>query len=283
MEPGHVSVMPREIVDYLQGVPSGTVVDGTAGGGGHTALLSDAFPDATILAFERDPSAFADLKEKFSSTNVQVINKSYTSIPQVISENGFPPATAVLFDLGLSSIQLDDGSRGFSHRFSGSLDMRFNPLEGKPVHALLARMTEKQIADTIYKYGEEGRSRVIARAIKNAGRITTTDQLVETVKSVVRGNPVKPLSRVFQAFRIMVNNELQHLEILLSQMHTWTGPGCRAAILTFHSIEDRMVKLHFRDSENFKQNDPPWMVPCTAEKRSNPRARSARLRLGIRL
>lgn len=283
MEPGHVSVMPREIVNYLQGVPCGTVVDGTAGGGGHTALLSEAFPEASVLAFERDPSAAEKLKTRFHNTNVHVFNESYTAIPDVIAREGFPPASAVLFDLGLSSIQLDDGSRGFSHRFSGSLDMRFNPLEGQPAYAMLARMTEKQIADTIYKYGEEGRSRVIARGIKNAGRITTTEELVEVVRSVVRGNPVKPLSRVFQAFRIMANKELEHLETLLSEMHTWTCSGCRIAILTFHSIEDRMIKLHFRDSECFKQNDPPWMVPERQEKRENSRARSARLRLGIRI
>ncbi len=282
-EPGHKPVMPGEIVDYLKGASAGTVVDGTSGGGGHTAILSGEFPDSPVLAFERDPGAAEALRKRFSGSNVSVFTGSYTEIPRVVEEHGFPPAAAVLFDLGLSSMQLDDPERGFSHRTDGPLDMRFDTSIGEPVSTLLRKLTEKQIADIIYRFGEEGRSRVIAREIKKAGGISTTGELAAAVRAAVRGNPVKPLSRVFQAFRIHVNRELEHLETLLAEMHLWTAPGCRIAVLTFHSLEDRMIKLHFRDHPGFTPFDPPWMVPSKEEKRENGRSRSARLRLGVRL
>ncbi len=283
MERGHLPIMPTEIVEYLCASSPELVVDGTSGGGGHTSLISRAIPDGHVLAIERDPSASKKLTEKFNGTNVTVINSSYTETPGIIEENGFPQAGGALFDLGLSSIQLDTPERGFSHRTSGPLDMRFDRSQGKPASELLRGMTEKQIADAIYRYGEEGRSRVIARAIKRNSRLLTTDDLAQAVQSAVRGNPVKPLARVFQAIRILVNGELDHLEKLLSEMHLWTDSGCHVAVLTFHSLEDGMIKRHFRDSEYFRQFDPPWFLPSLAEKRNNPRARSARLRLGVRL
>ncbi len=283
MERGHLPIMPSEIVDYLCASPSALVVDGTSGGGGHTDLLAKALPDSRVLAVERDPTSSDELTAKFNGTNVLVFNSSYTEIPKIIEENDMPKAGAALFDLGLSSIQLDTPERGFSHRTTGPLDMRYNRNSGKPASQLLRSMTEKQIADAIYRYGEEGRSRAVARAIKQNRRLATTDDLADSVRSVVKGNPVKPLARVFQAIRILVNGELDHLEKLLSEMHLWTSSGCRVAILTFHSLEDRMIKLHFRDSEYFTQFDPPWMLPGAAEKRTNSRARSARLRLGIRV
>ncbi len=152
-----------------QGASAGTVVDGTSGGGGHTALLSSAFPESPVLAFERDPQAADALRERFKGSNVRVFTGSYTGIPPVMEEHGFPMASAALFDLGLSSMQLDDPERGFSHRTDGPLDMRFDTSLGEPVSALLKKLTEKQIADIIYRFGEEGRSRVIAREIKKTG------------------------------------------------------------------------------------------------------------------
>ncbi|MCD6587701.1 MAG: 16S rRNA (cytosine(1402)-N(4))-methyltransferase RsmH [Candidatus Fermentibacteraceae bacterium] len=283
MERGHLPIMPEEILEYLCASSPELVVDGTSGGGGHTALLSKAFPHSRILAVERDPSASEALSEKFSGTSVTVINSSYAELPEIFKTQNLPLAGGALFDLGLSSIQLDTPERGFSHRTSGPLDMRFDQSRGVPASDMLRSRTEKQIADIIFRYGEEGRSRSIARAIKQNRKLATTDDLADAVRTAVRGNPVKPLARVFQAIRIMVNDELQHLERLLSEMHYWTKPGCRIAVLTFHSLEDRLIKLHFRDSEYFRQFDPPWMLPTSAEKRTNSRARSARLRLGVRL
>lgn len=283
MELAHTPVMSREVVDYLTHSPVSVAVDGTAGGGGHTALLGKAFPRGHVLAFERDPERASALAAAFEGSNVTVIPESFVSIPSFLKEHGYPPAMAALFDLGLSSIQLDDPERGFSHGLSGPLDMRFDRSSGEPLGERLRRMTAKDIADVIYRYGEEGRSRSIARAIKTFPSMETTDDLAAAVRTVVKGNPVKPLSRVFQAFRIMVNDELEHLELLLRDMHLWTAPECRIAVITFHSIEDRMIKLHFRDSEHFRQFDPPWLLPGRDEKQRNSRARSARLRLGVRV
>ncbi len=285
MEPGHTPVMPREILEYIQGLPRSVslAVDGTAGGGGHTRLIAEAFPEASVLAFERDPSSAEALRSEFHGTRVRVFPESYTGIPAVIEKNALPPADAAVFDLGLSSIQLDSPERGFSHRTQGPLDMRFDTTQGQPLGEILGSLTEKEIADIIYRYGEEGRSRAIARSIRRSPSMKTTGDLAEAVRHAVKGNPVKALSRVFQAFRIFVNGELDHLEKLLGEMHLWTAPGSRVAILTFHSLEDRMVKLHFRDSEHFRQFEPPWMVPGREEKARNGRARSARLRLGVRL
>ncbi len=280
---GHLPIMPTEILEFLCESSPDLIIDGTSGGGGHTDLLSKKLPKSKILAFERDSSASEKLSEKFTQKNVEVINTSYTKIPEEMKLRNYSFAGAALFDLGLSSIQLDTPERGFSHRTDGPLDMRFDRNSGKPASQVLRFMTEKQIADVIYKYGEEGRSRVIARAIKQNRNLSTTFDLADAVRSVVKGNPVKPLARVFQAIRIHVNGEFDHLEKLLSEMHLWTTTGSRIAILTFHSLEDRMIKLHFRDSEYFQQFDPPWMLPERSEKRTNSRARSARLRLGVRL
>ncbi len=282
MKQTHLPIMPSEIIEFLCANSPSLLVDGTSGAGGHSAKLADVLPEAKLLAFERDPEASDLLSIKFNNTNVDVFNDSYTGIPNVITENKFPLVEAALFDLGLSSTQLDSPERGFSFRTESPLDMRFDTTSGLPASVVLRRMTEKQIADMIYKFGEEGRSRVIARAIKKSRRLDTTFDLAEAVKSVVKGNPVKPLARVFQAIRIHVNSEFDHLEKMLSEMHLWTKSGCRIAVLTFHSLEDRLIKLHFRDSIHFEQFDPPWMLPSRQEKSDNSRARSARLRLGVR-
>ncbi len=282
MKQTHLPIMPTEIIEFLCANSPSLLLDGTSGAGGHLAKLADVLPEAKLLAFERDPEASDLLSIKFKNTNVDVFNNSYTGIPDVITENEFPLVEAALFDLGLSSTQLDSSERGFSFRTESPLDMRFDATSGLPASVILRRMTEKQIADVIYKFGEEGRSRVIARAIKNSRRLDTTFDLAEAVKSVVKGNPVKPLARVFQAIRIHVNSELGHLEKMLSEMHLWTKSECRIAVLTFHSLEDRLIKLHFRDSIHFEQFDPPWMLPTKKEKSNNSRARSARLRLGVR-
>ena len=162
MERGHLPIMPQEIIEYLCMSSPELVVDGTSGGGGHTSLLSEAIPHGRVLAFERDPTAAEKLSSRFTGTNVSVIYSSYTGIPAIMEKGSFPQAGGALFDLDLSSIQLDTPDRGFSHRTTGPLDMRFDRSQGKPASEVLRAMTEKQIADAIYRYGEEGRSRAIA-------------------------------------------------------------------------------------------------------------------------
>lgn len=277
---GHVPIMVHRVTGFLRQSPDGVIVDGTAGGGGHLGALLDCCPGRPLVAFERDPVFALALREKYSRDSaVKVHNRSYSDIPDLLDS----PAAGALFDLGLSSFQLDDPSRGFSHRTDGPLDMRFDTSLGRPVHELLRSMGEAEIADVIYRFGQEGRSRRIAREIRKAMPVVTCFELREAVLKAVGGNPVKPLSRVFQAFRIFVNDELGHLETLLTGLHRWLAPEARVAFITFHSLEDRAVKLLFRDSPEFRETDPPWQLPSPQEIRENPRARSARLRTAVRV
>lgn len=277
---GHVPIMVKEITGFLEQAPEGLIVDGTAGGGGHLAALSSHCPERCFLAVERDPLRADALEAAFRhESRVTLHRGSYTDIPLVLGS----PAAGALFDLGLSSLQLDDPERGFSHRVEGPLDMRFDTTRGEPLHRALRSMTEQEIADLIHRYGQEGRSRRIAREIRRSMPLETSRQLEEAVRRAVPGNPVKSLARVFQAFRIHINDELGHLQRLLDSLHQWLLPLARVAFLTFHSLEDRQVKLLFRDSPHFTPTDPPWLLPSREEVLENPRARAARLRTGVRV
>ncbi|MEN8208880.1 MAG: 16S rRNA (cytosine(1402)-N(4))-methyltransferase RsmH [Candidatus Fermentibacteria bacterium] len=281
----HIPVMADEMVEFISGgMVDGLIADGTAGAGGHLELLSRALPGMRFLAVDRDPAAVAILRSRFAGNpDVTVRQGSYTEIPDIIDELDMGKATAALFDLGLSSIQLDDRMRGFSYRFEGPLDMRFDDSAGETAAELLNRLSEKEIADIIYNYGEEGRSRRIAKAIAENRPVRTTLELAEIISGSIRKCSFKVLSRVFQALRIAVNGELDQLEMLIDNLDRWTGIGARIAFITFHSIEDRKIKLLFRDTPGYRQHSPRWVVPGEDEIRRNSRARSARLRMGIRI
>jgi 16S rRNA (cytosine1402-N4)-methyltransferase len=272
--------MVQAVTGFLEQSPGGLIVDGTAGGGGHLRALRAACPARPLMAFERDPDRAEALAEEFSGDPLTMVHRgSYVCIPGLLDG----PASGALFDLGLSSLQLDDPARGFSYRMDGPLDMRFDTSSGDPLSVILESMDEAEVADVIYRLGQEGRSRRIAREIRRAMPVRTSLELRAAVVRAVAGNPVKALSRVFQAFRIMVNDEMGHLERLLSELHSWLVPMARVAFITFHSLEDRAVKLLLRDSAFFRETDPPWAVPSREETRENPRARSARLRTGVRI
>ncbi|MCK4807711.1 MAG: 16S rRNA (cytosine(1402)-N(4))-methyltransferase RsmH [Candidatus Aegiribacteria sp.] len=281
----HVPVMADEVVDFfIGGLNEGLLVDGTAGAGGHLELLSRALPGMSFLAVDRDPAAVSILRSRFSDKpDVTVRQGSYTEIPEIMNELGLRKASAALFDLGLSSIQLDDPLRGFSYRYEGPLDMRFDDSTGSTAAELLNRMSEKEIADIIYNYGEEGRSRRIAKAIVQNRPVSTTLELAEIIDGSIRRNSFKTLSRVFQALRIAVNGELDQLDRLIDDLDSLTSVGARIAFITFHSIEDRKIKLLFRDTPRYRQHSPKWVVPGEDEIGKNSRARSARLRMGIRI
>jgi len=283
--PAHVPVMAAEVVEFLSGgLNRGLLVDGTAGAGGHLALLDEALPGMKFLAVDRDPTAISILADRFRNhPEITVRQGSYTEIPDIMNEQGFQKASAAFFDLGLSSVQLNEPARGFSYRLEGPLDMRFDDSTGMTAAELLNRMSEKEIAGIIYEYGEEGRSRKIAKAIVRHRPLKTTGELAEIINSSVRRSSFKILSRVFQAFRIAVNEELLQLERLVNGLAGWTESGARIAFITFHSIEDRKIKLLFRDNPLFHQHSPVWVLPGEKEIRENSRARSARLRLGIRV
>jgi 16S rRNA (cytosine1402-N4)-methyltransferase len=281
----HLPVMPAEVTEFFRGiVGGGLLVDGTAGAGGHMALLLQACPDARLLGVERDPAAASALAERFHGEDrVTVRNASYTAIPAIMSELGIEGASGAFFDLGLSTLQLDDPSRGFSHSADGPLDMRFDRSSGRSAADLVNGLSRKELADLIYRYGEEGRSRRIADAIVEARPLRSTLELAAVVRRSVRGNPLKILSRVFQALRLAVNSELEHLEKLLESLPGWTVCGAGVACITFHSLEDRMIKTFFRDSPDFRPSVPPWATASALEVSANSRARSARLRTGVRL
>jgi 16S rRNA (cytosine1402-N4)-methyltransferase len=281
----HVPVLVDEVVDFIAGgLNEGLIVDGTAGAGGHLGMLCKAMSGARFLAVDRDNAAVELLKNRFGDNpDVTVRQGSYTEIPDIINELGFKNASAALFDLGLSSLQLDDNLRGFSYRHDGPLDMRFDDSCGITASGLLNKLSEKQIADIIYNYGEEGRSRRIAKAIVENRPVRTTFELAEIIGRSIRGNSIKLLSRVFQALRIAVNAEFDQLDKLIDGLSSWTAVGARIAFITFHSLEDRRIKILFRDRPEFEQYSPKWIVPGEEELSRNSRARSARLRMGIRV
>jgi 16S rRNA (cytosine1402-N4)-methyltransferase len=281
----HVPIMVEEVVNFFAvGLTSGLFVDGTAGTGGHSAALAEAMGEMSFLCCDRDPDAVSILQKRFSGDDRFTVKRaSYTRIPEILNDLGVNRASAAFFDLGLSSLQLDDPDRGFSYRTDGPLNMRFDDGEGPNASELVNRLTERELADMIYLYGQEGRSRKIARAIVRSRPLRSTRELADVVASAVGGNPVKILSRVFQALRIAVNREMEELDVLLDDLDSWLEPGGRVAFITFHSLEDRKVKLLFRDHSSFKQADPKWLLPCEEEIGSNSRARSARLRMGVRV
>lgn len=283
-EVSHVPVMADEVVDFFAGGrKEGLLVDGTAGCGGHLSRLKEALPGMRFLAVDRDPSAVSVLRKRFGDCpNVAVRMGSYTGIPGMLREMGPERASGALFDLGLSSLQLDDPSRGFSYRHDSPLDMRFDDTAGETAEELLNRLTEKEIADIIYRFGQEGRSRRIAAAIFRARPLRSCRELADVVAGSLRGASNKVLSRVFQALRIAVNREMEQLDKLLSDLHGWTEPGARIAFITFHSLEDRRIKLLFRDDPSYRQHSPKWLVPTDGEIMANSRARPARLRMGVR-
>jgi 16S rRNA (cytosine1402-N4)-methyltransferase len=287
--PGHVPVMPVAVLHACAVTPGQLVVDCTAGGGGHLARFADAVGDGgRVIALDRDERAFADdaaggvARER---TNVTLVRSPFSQARAALDELGVERADVVFADLGVSSFQLDEGERGFSFRADAPLDMRMDTSRGETAAEFVASLSESDLADVIYRYGEERGSRRVARAIKQA-RPQTTQQLVDAVFRALgpqRGR-IHPATRTFQALRIAVNAELLELETLLAALPSLLRPGGRAGFLTFHSLEDRLVKQAFRarrDDGRFRQTTKKPVVADEDEQRTNPRSRSAKLRVAI--
>lgn len=322
MSEQHVPVLYEEVLALLQPRPGGLYIDGTLGAGGHTAgLLQASAPDGRILAFDRDPQAIAFARQRLAQSpghdaralvqRVTFINSSYALMAQVAPEHGFGPeqdgegrVDGILLDLGLSSRQLADPERGFSFRQEGPLDMRFDPALPATAADLVNELPEAELADIFWRYGEERRSRHFARAVVQARPLRTTTQLAETIAAVAgrqRHKRIHPATQIFQALRIAVNRELDELEAGLAAAITLLKPGGRLAVISFHSLEDRVVKHTFRE----QSRDcvcPPHQPICTCDARpvlrlvtrkavqasetevqANPRSRSARLRVAEKL
>jgi 16S rRNA (cytosine1402-N4)-methyltransferase len=305
-QPLHIPVLAREVVDWLNPQPGQVIVDGTLGGGGHTRLIAERLAsgrrrlasggrqppenpaDASfVLALDRDPAAIAAAERNLAGLPVQVARANFCDLPSVLDELKLEAVDTVLLDLGLSSDQLADESRGFSFDADGELDLRFDREEGEPAWKILARLRENEIADLIYQFGEERFSRRIARRIveQRATRpIRTAGELADLVRRAVprSADRIDPATRTFQALRIAVNRELESLDLALERIPDRLKPGGRLAIISFHSLEDRRVKEAFRSDPRLEPRTKKPIRPTEEEVASNPRSRSAKLRVAER-
>jgi 16S rRNA (cytosine1402-N4)-methyltransferase len=286
----HTTVMRDEVVRALAPRPGGVYVDATLGAGGHTVALLEAEPKARILGLDRDPSAVAAAEERLGpvADRVMLVRTTFSSVREALDTLGISRADGLVADLGLSSPQLDHAERGMSFSREGPIDMRMDPERGESALDLIERLSDDELADVIYQYGEERRSRRIARSIKKASGAhelrTTTDLRRAIVRAVgpARVGGVDPATRTFQALRIAVNQELEELEQLLAALPDVLADGAVAAIISFHSLEDRLVKRAFAGPEWQPLTKKPVVV-TDEEHARNPRSRSAKLRAAARV
>jgi 16S rRNA (cytosine1402-N4)-methyltransferase len=293
--PRHVSVLPVEVLQLLDPRPGQVFVDATVGVGGHSLLLArQVGPAGRVIGLDRDASLLARARSRLEGLPVTLVHANFDQLRTVLRDLNLERVDGVLADLGLCSDQLDAPERGFSFSQPGPLDMRMNPDEGEPASSLLGWMNERDLADLIYRYGEERFSRRIARRIveeRRKGPLETTQQLADLVRRCVPRPPragrrkpaIDPATRVFQALRIAVNDELGSLERLLAALPDCVRPGGRAALISFHSLEDRLVKQAFKDKATWEALTRKPVQAGEVEVAANPRARSAKLRVARRV
>jgi 16S rRNA (cytosine1402-N4)-methyltransferase len=304
----HIPVLLDAVLDGLRvaNIPAGRFLDATLGLGGHTAAILAANPTAQVLGFDRDPQALSTAVERLAvfGDRAMLIHASYDQLSIEAPRHGFESVDGILFDLGLSSLQLDSAERGFAFRTDAPLDMRFDPTADIPTAAdLVNTLDETELADLLFTYGDEPASRRIARAIVNHRAVTpilTTTVLAELIRQAApapRGHKIHPATRSFQALRIVVNDELGALQRTLPAAIAGLKPGGRLAVISFHSLEDRIVKQFFKH-EATDCLCPPHQPICTcghiagislvtrkpieasdSEIATNPRSRSAKLRI----
>jgi 16S rRNA (cytosine1402-N4)-methyltransferase len=287
----HVPVMLDEVVQWLRPRPDQVIVDGTLGAGGHTRTLAERVGEqGFMIALDRDPAALAAAEVTLRGLAVKLAHSDFCELPEVMREVGIEHVDGILLDLGLSSDQLADESRGFSFDSAGPLDLRFDPARGEPAARLVNRLAERQLADLIYRYGEERFSRRIARAIverRNEREIVSALELAEIVRRAIPHSRhlarIDPATRTFQALRIAVNGEMESLAIALRRLPDCLRPGGRLAVISFHSLEDRPVKEAFRRDERLRNLTRKPIRPGDAEVAANPRCRSAKLRVAERI
>ena len=281
----HIPVLLDEVIQFLNPKPGGRFIDATLGGGGHTrAILERTAPDGIVLGIDQDESALSSAKAMLESfgSRVAFVHSNFRALRTIAEESGFMECDGVLADLGISSMMVDDPTRGFSFMHEGPLDMRMDRTQRLTAADLLNTYSEKEIADIIHTYGEERRSRPIARSIVRLRPLQRTTDLVRAIERV-SGRPrygqIHPATRTFQALRIYVNDELKSLEEFLDSSMIVVRSGGRVVVITFHSLEDRIVKQQFRASRVSGRVMTKKVVrPSDEEVRRNPRARSAKLR-----
>jgi 16S rRNA (cytosine1402-N4)-methyltransferase len=289
--PIHVPVMVEEVVHWLEPGPGKILVDGTLGGGGHTRALAERVGSTgLVVSLELDPAALAAAERNLAGMSVKLVAANFRQLPEVLRQLEIPSVNGVVLDLGLSSDQLADAERGFSFDASGSLDLRFDPDSGEPAWRLIEKLNATQLADLIYTYGEERHSRRIARNLveqRSREPIRTARQLADIVRrSVPRSRDsqrIDPATRTFQALRIVVNDELGALEEALGSFPSCLAMGGRLAVISFHSLEDRLVKQTFRDHPQYEALTRKPLRATAAEVHRNPRAASAKMRVAQRI
>lgn len=285
----HLPVLLETILENLGLAPGSTVVDGTLGGGGHSlSFCEQVGQQGRVFGFDRDPAAAAQTHDVLPEHGIGIA-ANYADIPEYLERLQVESVDAILLDLGLSSDQLADMDRGFSFNSDGPLDLRFDVTAGEPAWRLINRLGEKHLADLIYQYGEERFSRRIARKIcrlRHEQPIKTADQLAQIVRSCIprsKRDKIDPATRTFQAFRIAVNEELKWLGVALKRLPDCLAVGGKFAIISFHSLEDRMVKTAFSEDRRLKVLTKRPLIADAAEIADNPRSRSAKLRIAERV
>ena len=292
---GHVPVLLKDAIDFLAVKRGGTYLDATVGLGGHSYEIARRLGAlGHLIGFDKDPAALARARsilldagglgrDTGAAPQITLIHGSFAEVGERVA-----PASldGVLADLGVSSLQLSDPARGFSFQAEGPLDMRMNPMSGETAEQVVNHIDERELADVIYEFGEERRSRRIARAIVRSRPIHTTKQLVEVVSAAARSmkwkhERIHPATRTFQALRIFVNRELDDLKALLEAAPRVLKPGGRLVVISFHSLEDRIVKDAMREGakdKHFRLLTKKPVVASEDEIDRNPRSRSAKMR-----
>jgi 16S rRNA (cytosine1402-N4)-methyltransferase len=281
----HTTVMRDEVVRALAPRAGGVYVDATLGGAGHAVALLEAEPKARIVGLDRDPAAIAAAEERLApvADRVILVRATFSRVRETLDALGIARADGLVADLGISSPQIDEAARGMSFAKEGPLDMRMDPDEGETALELIERLSDDELADVIYQFGDERRSRRIARSIKKAFASSELRTTLDLRRAIVRAvgparvGGVDPATRTFQALRIAVNRELEELEQLLAALGNTVAEGGVASIISFHSLEDRLVKRAFARPEWRPLAKKP-ITPSDDEHARNPRARSAKLR-----
>jgi 16S rRNA (cytosine1402-N4)-methyltransferase len=283
----HVPVLLEQVIHWLAPQPGMVLVDGTLGGGGHTRRLAEGVgPTGEIIGIDRDPAVIETAQQSLRGLPVRLVQANFCDLPELLEQLEIPAVDGVLLDLGLSSDQLADRSRGFSFSADGPLDLRFDPMSGEPARRLINRLSAEHLMQLISAYGEERYSRRIAQAIVSERRerpIETSAELAELIRRSVPNPPgghrIDPATRTFQALRIAVNDELKSLEIALRRIPGCLRAGARMAVISFHSLEDRRVKEAYLADLRLKVLTRRPLRPDDKEVAQNPRARSAKLRV----
>ncbi len=302
----HIPVILNESIEALNIQPGGRYIDCTIGGGGHAAaILENSSPGGQLLGIDADPEAVEVARERLNvyGSSVLIVNDNFVNLEAICIKNDFVPVHGILFDLGLSSLQLNGSGRGFSFKYAAPLDMRFSPAQKVTAADIVNQSSENELAYLIRKYGEEGYSHRIAKNIVAKRPIKTTLELARTIERAVgsRRGRIHPATKTFQALRIAVNDELENLESALKQAVSMLGFEGRLVVISYHSLEDRIVKNFFKQESRDCICSPDTLscvchhtarlrlinkkviTPSSAEIEGNPRSRSARLRIAERI